>query len=363
VGVGVQHACFALEDLRQRPVGDAFAVGEAPPPDHQGRRVTRLGPGHELRGQPALPHPGFAVDGHQVGTLLLGHPLVQGSQQLQLPVPTHQGRPESRHTSFTLGSLPQQPVRAHRPPLALQLQRAHLHERESPRRSNGPLPDQHVAGLGRLFQPGRHVDRVAGNHPLAGPRLGYGQDLAGVDPDAHLQGQTVTICEVRVQNGQSFAHPQGRPQGPGGVILVGGRHPEHRHHRIADELLDRPLLRLDLPAHGREVGAHDLLEVLGVQVLAQRGRPGDVGEQHGHELALLGLRRRGDRLSACLAEPGTGGQRRAAVRAHGLKGRAARGAELRLRGVLGPARRARHGGQCTERAGLAGRMRRTEEAP
>jgi hypothetical protein len=35
-----------------------------------------------------------------------------------------------------------------------------------------------------------------------------------------------------------------------------GRNAEHGHHRIADELLDRPAVTLDDPLHDPEVAAH-----------------------------------------------------------------------------------------------------------
>ncbi len=38
------------------------------------------------------------------------------------------------------------------------------------------------------------------------------------------------------------------------VVLVRDRHAERRHDGVADELLDRPALGLDLLAHRAEVG-------------------------------------------------------------------------------------------------------------
>ena len=120
--------------------------------------------------------------------------------------------------------------------------------------------------------------------------------------------------EPFVQLGQPGAHAQRGAQRPGRVVLVHAGHAEGRHDRVADELLDGAALGLDLGAHGREEGAHDLLERFRVEPLAERGRAGDVREQHGHDLALLG------RL---------GGDEREL--------RAAAVAEARLFGILAPA--------------------------
>jgi hypothetical protein len=62
---------------------------------------------------------------------------------------------------------------------------------------------------------------------------------------------------------------------------------EHRDDRVADELLDDPAFGLDLPAHRREERIKDVAQPLGVELLAQRRRAGDVGEQDRHPLPLL----------------------------------------------------------------------------
>jgi hypothetical protein len=82
------------------------------------------------------------------------------------------------------------------------------------------------------------------------------------------------------------------------------RHPEDGHHGVADVFLDRAAVTLDHLAHAREVAAHHVTQRFWVQLLAQRGRPGDVGEQDRHDLA--GLARDGrcaERGSAIPAVP------------------------------------------------------------
>ena len=69
-----------------------------------------------------------------------------------------------------------------------------------------------------------------------------------------------------------------------GVVLVQDRDSEHGHHRVADELLDRPFVALDDRLHLVEVAAHHPSQRLGVELLAERGRPRDVGEDDGDDL-------------------------------------------------------------------------------
>ena len=98
--------------------------------------------------------------------------------------------------------------------------------------------------------------------------------------------------------GEGLAHLDGRPQRAQRVVLVHDRHAEDRHHRIADELLDRAAVALDDLLHLLEVAGQERPQRLRVEPLAQRGRAGDVAEQHRHRLALLALRRGADNGAA-----------------------------------------------------------------
>ena len=64
-----------------------------------------------------------------------------------------------------------------------------------------------------------------------------------------------------------------------GVVLVRGRHAEHPDHRVADELLDHPAVRLDLRPGHREVRREHPVDVLGIGRLRRRGEPDQVAEQ------------------------------------------------------------------------------------
>src|SRR5579862_5670523 len=81
------------------------------------------------------------------------------------------------------------------------------------------------------------------------------------------------------------------------------RHTEHRHHRITDELLDRPAVPLDNPPHPREITRQQRSQRLRIRRLPQRRRPGHITEDHRHRLPLFPLDgRTRQRSGALLAE-------------------------------------------------------------
>ena len=110
---------------------------------------------------------------------------------------------------------------------------APLHELERRR------ADQHLARRRRLLEPRRHVHRVPGRQPLRRARSPPHRCSPRSDPRSRAR--------------QRIPHLDRRPTGPQRVVLVHHRHPEHRHHRIPDELLHRPAVRLDDPAHPLEI--------------------------------------------------------------------------------------------------------------
>ena len=77
------------------------------------------------------------------------------------------------------------------------------------------------------------------------------------------------------------------PDSPLGVVLVRHRRAEHRHHRIADELLDRAAVTLDLLAQAGVVGADPRPHVLRVGGVGRSREADEVAEQHGDDLPLL----------------------------------------------------------------------------
>ena len=107
------------------------------------------------------------------------------------------------------------------------------------------------------------VDDVAGRHSLSAAGVGpeHDQRLAGVDADAHVQVEAGLLLVQPVDRG---ADRERRADRPLGIVLVGHRRAEERHDGVADELLDRPAVVLELVAQERVVrrqGAADVLDV------------------------------------------------------------------------------------------------------
>ena len=173
--------------LRQRPVGDAFAVGEAAaavPPDVVGEPVDVL---LELPGEARLADPGDADDRDELGLALLGGRVEQLLDQAQLAVAADERRLEadglqgaaaarghtrSARQSGTGSALP---FSSCSPAVLVGDRRLG----RPPRR----LADEHGAGLGRGLDPRGGVDEVAGDHALARGAEGHGR-LAGEDAGA-----------------------------------------------------------------------------------------------------------------------------------------------------------------------------------
>ena len=77
---------------------------------------------------------------------------------------------------------------------------------------------------------------------------------------------TPTRSSIRLLLGP-VADRERRPDRPLGVVLVRDRRAEDRHHRVADELLDRAAEPLELGLQPRVVGIEEGGDVLGVHRL------------------------------------------------------------------------------------------------
>jgi len=74
--------------------------------------------------------------------------------------------------------------------------------------------------------------------------------------------------------------------GPDGMVLMGQGGAEEGHDPIAGELVDGPLVAMDLLHQDLEAAVHDLVDLLGIQLLGEGGEGGHIGEEDGDELAL-----------------------------------------------------------------------------
>jgi hypothetical protein len=228
--------------------------------------------------------------------MLVHRALVRTREQLELGgAPHHRRRIAAADAS---GHRPQ-PVRGQRLGLPLRLdRRQELGVDGVADESVRLLADQYLTGSRGLLEPGRDVDGVA-----CGERAGpAGDDLAGVDADPNVDLHPVAQLERR-------------PNGTQRIVLVNDRDAEDRHHRVADELLDRAAVPLDRGACDVEVAAHDRPQCLRIDALAERSRAADVAEEDGHRLPLLPWRRCGNCSPALVAELRQGGILGAAVRA------------------------------------------------
>ena len=177
----------------------------------------------------------------------------------------------------------QRPPERHRLVLALQRVRAGVLVDDrllgrAPRR----LADEHGAGLGGRLDPRRRVDEVAGDHPLP---LGADRDrrLAGEHARPRPQLGRAHLVAERRHGGDEVERRAHRALG---VVLGRRRRPPHRHHRVADELLDRAAVEPDQPVARLEVAREELAHLLRVAVLGERREPDEVGEEHRHEPPL-----------------------------------------------------------------------------
>ena len=142
------------------------------------------------------------------------------------------------------------------------------------------LSDEDLPRGGRLLQPRGDDHRTAG-HERRRALVVPGHDLAAVDADAQLDRR----CWRKVRDDATERHR--RTHGALGVVIVRERDPEHRHDRVADELLDGAAVRdQDLP-HAREDAGQRSAHDLGVVRGRDFARLDDVGEEDRGELALL----------------------------------------------------------------------------
>ena len=175
-------------------------------------------------------------------------------------------------------------------------------------------PTRTVPGWATRLERDGGVDEVAGDHALV-RRADRDRGLAGQDAGPGLDRRAQALDRVdELERG---------PDGPLGVVLVGGRRAPDRHHGIADELLDGAAVAADHVADELEVAAQELAGVLGVAALGQGREADEVGEQDRDDPALGDGRR-----------PAPARLRRRSARRDGPvatgKGRPAFAAELRI---------------------------------
>ena len=158
------------------------------------------------------------------------------------------------------------------------------------RGTSAPTPPQHHHRR-RPLQPRRRVHHITRDKglPELRPSPERHHRLARIDTDPHLQRKSRTVL---VQLADRLQDPQASPHRSLGVVLVRHRRPEHRHHRIPDELLHRPTVPLQHPPHLLVVRPQPRPHVLGIRLLRRSREADQVAEQHRHDFPLLQRRRR-----------------------------------------------------------------------
>ena len=146
--------------------------------------------------------------------------------------------------------------------------------------------DQHAARRRRHLEPLRDVHRVAEGGVVATRAQRTDEHLAGVDADAHLDVDVEPIGP----RADRLLHPQRRPHGPLGVVLVAHRRAEQGDDGVADDLVDAAAERVDVVDEALEAPVDDALHLLGITALGQRGEADEVGEQHRGDAALVRAR-------------------------------------------------------------------------
>ena len=219
-------------------------------------------------------------------------------QAVELGLPAHH---RGLHSLDTTGGGPERAglgsfhdIGPHRVRLALEVERRHLlHVEDAADVAEGGVGDEDPVHGSCGLEPGGDVDGVSNRHPLLLAAVAHRPDhhLAGVDAHPHGQLRTALAVQGPVEVGQRAHHVEGGEHRPLRVVLVGLAHTEHRHHRVADELLDHAAARLDRRRPESEVAVEHLADILGVESLRHLGEADQIGEEGGHLLALFGHRR------------------------------------------------------------------------
>ena len=305
-----------LHHLRKCPVGDPVPVREAAaamPERLAGEPVDVF---LELPRQPRLADPGDPVDEHELRAALVGGGVEELLDESQLAVPTDERRFEAGRAerASRSGDDAERTPQLDRLGLALErVQAGVVVGHGGLGRPLRRLADEHGPGLGRALDPRGRVDEIPCDHALA-LRAECDRGLAAQHAPARLQG--------RIERGHRGEQLECRPHGPLRVVLLRDRRAPERHHRVADELLDRAAVALNRRPRKVEVAREELSRLLGIPRLGRGGEADEVDEEHGDEPAF------GDR------------RRRALGRRVERERRAALAAELRLRSVGAAAGRA-----------------------
>ncbi len=200
-GVGLEDPAIAAQHVESQPVGDAGAVGQAPPFDPAHPAVAQLPA--ELRQQPGFPDAGLADEPNRLAMPVLD--LAKGAvQNRQLAVAVDKRRGGSGR-GLVDGGAPmrnaEQAVRHDRLALALEGQRPdRLDPGIAPGQRPGGFTDQDRAGLGCLLEPRGDIGGVADHRVVARQFVGdrAEDDGSGMNADPHRHVQSLGIGLIAI---------------------------------------------------------------------------------------------------------------------------------------------------------------------
>ncbi|HKV68583.1 MAG TPA: hypothetical protein VJN72_10890 [Gaiellales bacterium] len=280
----------------------------------------------QLAHEPTFPDAGRAGDGHDLEPPMLSRALERSHQcgPFRLPVDERRRMLTARVLAAPRPGAQGLPDGHRRiPPLDLPVAKRPVDDRVA-RKPLGRVVDKDPVGRGGGLEPRRRVDYIPGDRRLAGadPHPQVDKCLTGRDPHPDVQVEPL----ARRDSGNRGADRERRPDGPFGVVLVGDRGAEDRHHRVPDELLDQPAVALELLAGELVVRDEERANVLDVEALRHPREPDEVDEDDRHHLAHLASGVGMHRRAALEAETG-------AVRVLALTGEASRHGRRSLREV------------------------------
>ncbi len=282
------------------------------PPDRLADPVDVL---LELPGEAALADPAGPGDRDEAGPTLPAGRADRVLEEPELLVAPDEGRLRQVRATLAaaLGDHPQGAPGRHRSLLALEdLLAGRLEGDRAAGGSVGRLADEHGARRGDRLETGGGVHEVAGDHALVGGPDRH-RGLAGQDPGSGL--------DRRAEGPDRVDEVEGGPDRSLGVVLPGDRGAPDGHHRVADELLDRPAVAADDLGREVEVAGQGVPDILGVALLGERGEADQVGEQDRDEPSLGDRGRPGGRGRSAGERRGTAGRARGTCR-RGLPARA-----------------------------------------
>ena len=257
-----------LDHLGQRPVGEPFSEGKRAPREH-GRALE---PREELADEPALADARIAEDRHELRPPVANGPRERVLQQVELLLPADVGRNDAHGAADrTLGAdhAPHLHALAHASEGGPNPGLGHHAAGGQAVRSR---PDQDLARIGRLLEPGRDVQRLAGRERRV---TVLDDDLPRLDADPHRQ-----LPVAGLDDGDGSAHRAL------GVVLVRRGDAEDRQHGVSCELLYRAAVRVDVRSDAVEEPRHLPPDDLRVARGDQGRGVDEIDEHRRRELAL-----------------------------------------------------------------------------